>query len=113
MRDYELEHGVAYKKDPWFKTNNLPHMKIKIINRIMSGYTYCKKDMYKIGLSNTAMCEFCGEEETTQHIIFDCNTYKDDRKEAVFKKISRIQQAVEINHYIDITNFLARINRLI
>ena len=50
-----------------------------IIFRMRIGHAALNKHLHKIGLAETAQCPHCGEVETIEHFLLDCDQYFDER----------------------------------
>ena len=50
-----------------------------IIFRMRIGHAALNKHLHKIGLSETDQCPHCGEVETIEHFLLDCNQFFDER----------------------------------
>ena len=63
----------ALRNKKWFILN-------RIVTYPITGYGPINGTLYKRGILDTRDCPICGEEEETiDHIIFDCVGYQDER----------------------------------
>lgn len=79
--------GVVYFKNhyknsisPWFSKFKFKRRSIVSINRMRSGHNSVYTSLKKINMKNDCTCD-CGEnDETLNHIFFQCKKYKKQRK---------------------------------
>ena len=72
---YKYIHQItfAHNNKKWFKPN-------RYLAYLITGYGPINSTLCKRGLVDSSICSMCGEEEeTAQHIIFDCAAYEDFR----------------------------------
>lgn len=68
-------------RNPWFMSNNnLDPGEVKSINRLMSGHTFGKMYLYKIGVLESILCDTCNVDDDSNHTIFACKKYDDLRR---------------------------------
>ncbi|KAI8122822.1 RNA-directed DNA polymerase from mobile element jockey [Lucilia cuprina] len=75
-----------FNVDPtYFKASDL-----RMMNRILSGHTYCGQTLSRMGVSVSDICTSCNCTEDSAHIIFKCHKYANQRRN--FPSISRHKQ---------------------
>ncbi|XP_075150797.1 uncharacterized protein LOC142224905 [Haematobia irritans] len=72
-----LHKGTYFKlffheppKTQWFKNVTMAPTDIKTINRLLTGHTYCKKFLHRIGIAPSNLCDTCNVVEDEHHLIF-------------------------------------------
>lgn len=50
-----------------------------VISRIRFGHTGLNSTLFVMGKHNTGRCEYCGQEETIEHVIVHCERYEEER----------------------------------
>ena len=54
------------------------------LTQILSGHGFFRKYLHKRGLASSAQCPECGfEEQTAEHILFDCSRFEEVRRETL------------------------------
>lgn len=51
-----------------------------VMTRLRIGHSGLNKSLFKIGKHPTGACEFCGEPETTHHVLLECDRYDEERR---------------------------------
>ncbi len=51
-----------------------------VISRMRFGHTRLNSTLYKMGKHDTGRCEFCGQEESVEHVILYCQKYETERR---------------------------------
>ena len=51
-----------------------------ILFRLRSGHCRLRAHLFKIGCSDTPLCEFCGRPETVEHLLLKCSEFEHQRK---------------------------------
>ncbi|KAI8123981.1 RNA-directed DNA polymerase from mobile element jockey [Lucilia cuprina] len=74
-----------YPRKPWFYGNHgLEPAAVKILNRLMTGHTFGKMYLNKIGVIDSYLCDVCNVNETSDHIIFKCTKFDNLRRKYGF-----------------------------
>jgi hypothetical protein len=72
-----FEYYQQNNDKPWFHIFRLQRKSIASINRIRSGHHCLKECLIRFNIVNTEMCE-CGEaKETINHILWQCQLFKE------------------------------------
>ncbi len=87
-----------------------------VISRMRFGHTRLNSTLYKMGKRDTGRCEFCGQEESGEHVILYCQKYETERRILMQFKLRDILQNDSRNEcysfifqYLKITNLWERI----
>lgn len=56
-----------------------------IISRVRFGHTGLNSTLKKMGKHDTGTCDFCGQEESFEHVVLECNKYKRERERLQFE----------------------------
>lgn len=72
-RTYLTLHSVSLK--PWFKNMNLHKSDVRVLNRLLTNHARNNKHLTRIGIKSSNLCECYQQEETSEHILFDCHHY--------------------------------------
>ena len=112
LKEISLVKGTFYFKNffstskrPWFCSFKVHRKVVSVINRIRSGHTRVKTDLYKYKIVNSSLCD-CGEfDETVEHIFWQCN-----RHEIIRGKMVRRLRRLKIYGPYSIINILSEIN---
>lgn len=99
-------------KVQWHKNFIKSPAKIKLINRLFAGHSYCKNYLYKMGIHTTNICDTCNVVEDENHLIFNCGKYSQFRNHHyIFKKFTNLTALLKtknFNYLDDLTNFMNR-----
>ena len=60
-----------------------------ILFRMRLGHVQLNEYLFKIGRADTNQCSYCGDVETIEHFLIDCDQYNNERLQ-LFIKVSRI-----------------------
>ena len=74
-------------RDPWYKHLNLNSKAISSISRLRSGHTSLKASLHRFKITADPDC-LCGEEQTVEHILFQCehlNVQRDKFLKTIWK----------------------------
>ena len=61
-----------------------------VISRMRFGHTRLNGTLYKMGKRDTGGCEFCGQEETVEHVMIYCQKYELERR-ILIEKLRKIK----------------------
>jgi ribonuclease HI len=97
----ECEKGIKFKKifpkilqKPWFYKNGMEANEIKLINRLISNFSYDKRWLFRFRKADTENCDTCDSVETAEHLIFHCRKYSQTRRK--FQKLSQMTSIEEM-----------------
>jgi ribonuclease HI len=97
----ECEKGIKFKKifpkilqKPWFNKNGMEANEIKLINRLISNFSYDKRWLFRFRKSDTENCDTCDTVETAEHLIFQCRKYLQTRRK--FQKLLQVTSIEEM-----------------
>lgn len=76
------------QKHDWFKLN-------REMVYVLTGYGPINSILLKRGISDELTCEACGEEETVNHMIYDCELYQKLRDEQLEPDKSKKNKMIE------------------
>lgn len=54
-----------------------------VISRLRFGHTGLNGMLWKIGKHDTGRCDYCGQEETVEHVVQQCQRYEQERRQLV------------------------------
>ncbi|KAL7289662.1 hypothetical protein TKK_0016390 [Trichogramma kaykai] len=74
----------------WFNDLNIHRKVISTINRIRSGHNCTKSHLHKIKIKNDTLCKCEREEETVEHIFWQCHLH-DEQRVKMLKKLRKLQ----------------------
>lgn len=103
------------RKRPWF-SNKQPQLKpldVKLINRLLTGHSFCKSTLAKMKVFHDDLCEECNVVEDNSHIIFNCTKFSNQRMS--YPTILKYGNTVDFfvtegpASYIEIINFINEI----
>ncbi len=95
-----------------------------VISRMRFGHTRLNSTLYKMGKHDMGRCEFCGQEESVEHVILYCQKYETERRilmqnlekikmqfklRDILQNDSRNESYSFIFQYLKITNLWERI----
>ena len=87
----------------WFKST-------RFAIYLITGYVPINSTLHKRGISDTSSCSICGEnEETTDHIIFDCAEYQSYRWTEMTEYRDRKMELIKNEHNLEKFNIFAKI----
>ena len=76
---------------------------------LITGYGPINSTLHKRGISDTNSCPICGEnEETANHIIFDCAEYQSHRWTKMTEYTERKMKLIENQHNLEKFNKFAK-----
>ena len=75
--------------------------------RLRVGNSDLRANLHKRSLSDTPKCH-CGEEETTQHYLLDCELYRDAHEELLRDVATVRLEAPSVRDLLHSTNFLQK-----
>lgn len=51
-----------------------------VLTRLKLGHTGLNGNLFRIGCHDSGTCDYCaGQQETTDHVIYDCERYRTNR----------------------------------
>ncbi|XP_036327878.1 uncharacterized protein LOC118740438 [Rhagoletis pomonella] len=111
--DRDLNDSItATARKPWFKTEKyrLRPYDIKLINRLMTGYTYNKSFLHLMHSHISNMCNSCNIIDTPNHAIFECSKYRQLRDDFhIFEKFNNIDEVLTTKnpqHFQELISFI-------
>jgi ribonuclease HI len=81
-------------KKPWYHQNGLTAEEVKIINRLISNFSYDKRWLFRFKKSESEECEKCKKIETAEHLVFECEKYLETRKN--YKNLNKLKNIKEL-----------------
>lgn len=67
------------KKKPWFNNINLERYNITIINRLRANHFNLGESLARKGYIDSARCECGNENESIEHVLWQCSRYDEER----------------------------------
>ncbi len=68
----------------------------RVISRMGFGHTRLNSTLYKMGKHDTGRCEFCGQEESVEHVILYCQKYETERR-ILMQNVEKIKMPFKLN----------------
>ncbi|XP_063416806.1 uncharacterized protein LOC134699047 [Mytilus trossulus] len=88
------------------KIPKMSRYKERLIFKLRTGYIPLNKHLYKIGISDTKLCEECRVEETVEHFLLHCKLYNTERS-ILFDSLRKLQiQNFQLKNILTGYNFL-------
>ena len=81
---YKLKSGP-----PWFKNIETSRSIITTITRIRIGHCSTNKHLNRIGIINTPLCTTCQQEDTPDHIFFQCSKTTQSSREEFIQELRK------------------------
>ncbi|XP_017473999.1 PREDICTED: uncharacterized protein LOC108364719 [Rhagoletis zephyria] len=74
------EYFPEITSDPWYIKSKMEARDIKTINRLLTGHTYDRVYLHKIGASESDRCQSCQATDNYIHAIFECGKHNSIRE---------------------------------
>lgn len=50
-----------------------------MLTRLRIGHSGLNRSLFRIGKHQTGGCDYCGQPETVEHVLIECNNYMEER----------------------------------
>lgn len=81
---YSFQNQISLK--PWFNKMSFNNIEQRKLNRLVSGHDFSSYWLAKMRIKESPLCDVCGVDETTQHIVTECVKYTHIQSKYVFFK---------------------------
>lgn len=93
---YKIQRGVGVRR-----ATGRSKRAEEVVSRLRFGHTGLNSTLFLIGKHDSGKGDYCGEEETLEHVILQCRKYKVERRQLV-------QSLSNINMQLDLIKLLLK-----
>lgn len=108
---YQFQNRIT--KYPWFHKKRIKGRNVKMLNRILSGHDYSGFWLGKLKMEDSCLCDVCGVDNTSSHIILECVKFTHIRVRYKFHHHNSLLSLIgnfNINTMNEVIQYLSDIN---